>query len=338
MQSDGTAWVAQMVISMAQMSLELSRHAHGWGNDIEKMLLDFAIVANAIESGRDGVSLWNEEAGFYCDAIVRPEGGATQLGVISMQAIIPMLACAVIPISGQHMANGLQLGPEATSCASGCWSTIRSSRQHRADAEHGDGTAMLFTVVPPGRLRRILEHVLNPIEMLSGTGCAACRRCTATIRTPSPWATRPSRCPTGPPSPATACSAATPTGAGRSGSLINVMIVQTLAAYDAFFGDTFAIEYPSDSGQEVSLPTWPPTWPSGSPASSCAARTASGWCSATTTTSGTTRTGRTSCPSTSTSTATTATGSAPATRPAGPPRWRSCCSSSTWSTSGTSVG
>ena len=54
MQSDGTAWVAQMVIQMGEIALELRRYDPGYLNDIEKLLLDFAIMSSALESGRDG--------------------------------------------------------------------------------------------------------------------------------------------------------------------------------------------------------------------------------------------------------------------------------------------
>ncbi|MFI0433739.1 MAG: MGH1-like glycoside hydrolase domain-containing protein, partial [Candidatus Nanopelagicales bacterium] len=253
-QSDGTAWVAQMVISMAQMSLELSRHAHGWANDIEKMLLDFAIVANAIENGRGGTSLWNEDAGFYCDAIVHPDGTATQLGVISMQAIIPMLACAVIPLSGQHMANGLQLGPEAIKLRERVLAHHPELAGSIALApEQGDGTAMLFTVVRPARLRRILEHVLNPLEMLSKHGV---RSLSAVYRDDPYTFTVGDQAYTLPYWPAESRNRMFGGNSNWRGPIwfpINVMIVQTLASYDSFFGDTFAIEYPSGSGDEVSL-------------------------------------------------------------------------------------
>ena len=104
-QSDGTAWVAHMALQMAEIALELSQTRHGYTDDIEKMLLNFTVLTSVLESGRGGVSLWNDSAGFYCDAIVEPDGAATQLGVISMQALIPVLACAAIPVGGDSLVE-----------------------------------------------------------------------------------------------------------------------------------------------------------------------------------------------------------------------------------------
>ena len=253
-QSDGTAWVAQMVIQMAEMALELSRHSHGLSNDIEKMLLDFGIVTSVLENGRDGVSLWNESAGFYCDAIVNPDGSGTQLGVISMQSIVPVLASVVVPVVDRKMANGTSLGPEAIKLRK------RVLRHHpeitgsvALSPEHGDGTALLFAAVKPARLRRILEHMCNPEEMLSPHGI---RSLSAAYRD-RPYEFRVGEqvftLPYWPAESQNRMFGGNSNWRGPVWFPINVMLVQSLLNYDTFFGDTFAMEYPTGSGTEHSL-------------------------------------------------------------------------------------
>ena len=49
------------------------------------------------------------------------------------------------------------------------------------------------------------------------------------------------------------CMAVTPTGADRSGSRSIIWSFEPLLQYDQFFGPDFTIEYPTGSGQPVTL-------------------------------------------------------------------------------------
>ncbi|MCB0914510.1 MAG: glucosidase [Actinobacteria bacterium] len=263
-QSDGTAWVAHMALQMAEMALELSRHSHGYTDMIEKMLLNFAIVSNVLETGRDGVSLWNDDAGFYCDAIVHPDGSATQLGVISLQAVIPMLACAAIPVetgSGPGYARTADTVATRESLGAKALQLRDRVLAHHPEfhgsvalpAQEGAGGAMLFAVVRPERLRRILTHLLNPAEMLSDHGI---RSLSAAYRDDpyTFWVGGDAR--TLPYWPAESGDRMFGGNSNWRGPVwlpINLMVVQSLLAYDSYFGDTFAVEYPTGSGVDVSL-------------------------------------------------------------------------------------
>lgn len=253
-QSDGTAWVAQMVIQMAQMALELSRHQRGYTNDIEKLLLDFSIVTNVLEHGRDGVSLWNEDTGFYCDAIVFPEGGSTQLGVISLQAVVPLLAVASVPVRGQRMANGstLQQGVHELRMK-----VLQHHPEYRGSValapEDGNGNSMLFAVVKPERLRRMLAHLLDPNEMLSDFGI---RSLSARYRAnPYTFDVHGQRfeLPYWPAESQDRMFGGNSNWRGPIWFPINMMVIQSLLEYDHFLGDTFTVEFPTGSSNQLTL-------------------------------------------------------------------------------------
>ncbi len=263
-QSDGTAWVAHMALQMAEMALELSRHFHGYTDVIEKMVLNFAIVSSVLESGRDGVSLWNDDAGFYCDAIVHADGSASQLGVISLQALIPVLACAAIPVVS-NTADGADSDERDRSARESLGAKAMQLRErvlaHHPEfhgsvalsAQEGSGDAMLFAVVRPERLRRILAHVLNPSEMLSEHGI---RSMSAAYRDEPYTYWVGGEAHTLPYWPAESGDRMFGGNSNWRGPVwmpINLMVVQSLLAYDNYFGDTFAVEYPTGSGQDLSL-------------------------------------------------------------------------------------
>ncbi len=99
---------------------------------------------------------------------------------------------------------------------------------------------------------------------------------------------------------------------------LNYLVVSCLLKCHNFFGDDFTVEYPTGSGNKLTLAEIADDLGRGSSRSSPGARTGGGPASAGWTSCSTTRGGATTSTSTSTSTATTGPGSARATRRAGP--------------------
>ncbi|MFI0433691.1 MAG: MGH1-like glycoside hydrolase domain-containing protein, partial [Candidatus Nanopelagicales bacterium] len=250
-QSDGTAWVAHLVIQMAEIALELNRHAPGYPQDIEKMLLDFAIVTDSLEHGRDGVSLWNHDVGFYCDAIVQADGSQSQLGVISMQALIPLFALATVQVAqpGFDEQSGYGLAPELIALREHVLAHHPEFRGSVAlPPDQGDGTAMLFAAVRPERLERILARMLDPEQLLGDYGI---RSMSATYRDdPYVYYVGEERheLPYWPAESRDSMFGGNSNWRGPIWFPINLLLMQSLLAYDSYFGDTFKVEYPAGSG------------------------------------------------------------------------------------------
>jgi hypothetical protein len=245
-QSDGTAWVAQMVLQMAQIALEMYHYDLGYEADIEKLLLNFSIIIDVLERGRDGVSLWNHDAGFYCDAIINPDGTATQLDVISVEALVPVFACAAVPPE-RGARNSMQMRAKVLKHHPEFIGTVAMLPQE------GDGSRSLFAAVRPERLRRVLGHVLNPAQMLSEFGV---RSLSAEYRN-SPYQFKVGDTDfTLPYWPAESRNRMFGGNSNWRGPIwfpVNILLLQSLMAYDSFFGDTFAVEYPTGSGVDISL-------------------------------------------------------------------------------------
>ncbi len=253
-QSDGTAWVAHLIMQMAEIALELRRHYPGYDNDIEKLLLDFAILSSALEHGRDGVSLWNDEVGFYCDSIVDPDGGHNQLGVVSMQALIPLLAVAAIGVAKDPHGPNYGLAPELAQLRE---KVLKHHPEFQGSValtpDLGDGHALLFSVVKRERLRRILEHMLDPNELLSEFGI---RSLSARYRD-EPYTfwvgDQGFDLPYWPAESKNKMFGGNSNWRGPIWFPINLMLLQSLLAYDSFFGNTMEIEYPTGSGNHMRL-------------------------------------------------------------------------------------
>ena len=165
------------------------------------------------QAGPDG--MWDEEDGFYYDVLRLPDGSATRLKVRSMVGLLPICATTVIepwqreraPRAVQILLERLRRMPELLESIHPTGPDILGMRDR--------GIAAL---VNPERLRRILSRMLDENEFLSPYGIRALSRyhAGASLRLqcgrpgiPGKLSSRQNRTP--------ACSAATPTGAVRSG-------------------------------------------------------------------------------------------------------------------------
>ncbi|MDX1665285.1 MAG: hypothetical protein R3272_15945, partial [Candidatus Promineifilaceae bacterium] len=92
-QADGTAWMAMYCLNMLAISLELARHNIAYEDMATKFFEHFVYIANAIYGlSHEGPGLWDEEAGFFFDAMHRPGGSHIPFPVRSFVGLIPLFA------------------------------------------------------------------------------------------------------------------------------------------------------------------------------------------------------------------------------------------------------
>ena len=92
-QSDGTAWMGFYCLVMLKIALELAKHNPVYQDSASKFFEHFLRIARAMTGDyRRGVSLWNEEDGFFYDALHLPDGGIIPLKVRSLVGLMPLLA------------------------------------------------------------------------------------------------------------------------------------------------------------------------------------------------------------------------------------------------------
>ena len=164
-QSDATAWMAFNTLSLMRIALELSRRDEAYGDLVTTFLERFCGIAEAMESfGSQGISLWNDDEGFFCDALVSDTGEAVQLRVRSLVGLLPLLAVdllptwatSTLPTLGTHLAWLQANRPELMDAVAG---TTDRPDVHR-----------LLRLVDPERLGRLLEVMLDESQLLSPHG------------------------------------------------------------------------------------------------------------------------------------------------------------------------
>ena len=216
-QADGTAWMAVYSLNMLAIAIELARHDPVYEHLANKFFEHFLYIADAMNSQRadddQGVGLWDAQDEFYYDQLYLPTGERIPLKVRSAVGIIPIFAVETLdpdtleklPLLKARVEWFIANRPELAENVARI--EVSGMRQRR-----------LLAIVNPERLRRILRRLFESRRVPERrTGCARSRNSTMRTPTCSTSAARAFASTTSRPNRPAVCSAATPTGAVRSG-------------------------------------------------------------------------------------------------------------------------
>jgi hypothetical protein len=171
-QSDGTSWMGMYCLNMLAIALELAKEDPAYEDVASKFFEHFVYIARAINDiGAGGVSLWDEEDGFYYDVLQLPNGEEHFLKIRSMVGLIPL--CAVetlepeivdrLPGFKRRMQWFIDNHPDVPEHIE---MTQRSAR----------GVRRLLSLVNRKQLKRVLTRVLDETEFFSPHGVRALSR------------------------------------------------------------------------------------------------------------------------------------------------------------------
>jgi hypothetical protein len=170
--------MAMFALNLTVMALELATVDPDYEDMAIQTYQQFFAIANTLASHTgDQISLWDEEAGFFKDLVVGPEGQYHPIDVYSWVGLIPLFACEVV--DERLLANtprfrrmlqehkgGLFDGHYI--CACPAWTNERG--------EH------LLALADHTMLPRILQRLLREDEFLSHYGVRSVSRIHATHR------------------------------------------------------------------------------------------------------------------------------------------------------------
>jgi len=249
-QADGTAWMALCTQNMMQIALELAREDPRYLDHALALFENFAWIAAATNHvGPDGISLWDEEDGFFYDLLRYPDGRSVPLKVRSVVGLMPLAAATVFPASVRTEFPGLvdraveflQRHP-----------AVREALPGRGEQAHSTGP-VLFALFDEARLRRILSRMLDEDEFLGAHG----------IRSVSRWhRDHPYRFTVDGHEyevgyqPAESDSGMFGGNSNWRGPVwfpINLIILRALLNIYAYAGDEFVVECPTGSGRTMTL-------------------------------------------------------------------------------------
>ncbi len=175
-QSDATSWMAFYALSMLRIGVELARHDRSWSGSVRTFFEYFLRLARAMTNfGSTGISLWDENDGFYYDAIVRADGSSERLPVRSLVGLMPLVAVeSVHPVVARQLPDLLSEVHWLERRDTGLADVLAHHQQH-------DDNRITMALVPAERRARLLARMLDEREFLAPHGI---RSLSAAYRTP----------------------------------------------------------------------------------------------------------------------------------------------------------
>jgi hypothetical protein len=248
-QSDGTSWMAMYSLNLMRMALELAQTNAVYQDMATKFFEHFLYIAGAMASmGENNAGLWDNEDEFFYDIIRMPNDGIIKLKIRSMVGLIPLFAVEILddellqsqPKFIERMKWFLENRPDLANLV---------SRWHEkgADEKH------LLSLLRGHRMKRILYRMLDETEFLSEYGIRALSK----FHEQHPYELNVDgqelRIQYTPGESTIPLFGGNSNWRGPVWMPVNFLIIESLQRFHHYYGDDFKVEYPSNSGQYLSL-------------------------------------------------------------------------------------
>jgi hypothetical protein len=247
-QSDGTSWMGMYCLNMLAIALELSQSNPAYEDIASKFFEHFVYIAKAMNDlGGEGITLWDEEDGFYYDVLHTP-GEARQLKVRSMVGLIPLFAVETLEPEVVDRLPGFMHRMQ--------W-FIDNRPEFRANVDTvtlaGGRVRRLLSIVDRARLIRVLRYMLDRDEFLSPYGIRALSR----HHRAHPYVLTVDgmehRVDYEPAESTTGLFGGNSNWRGPVWFPVNYLLIESLQKFHYFYGDDLKVECPSGSHRLLNL-------------------------------------------------------------------------------------
>lgn len=245
-QSDGTSWVAMYALNMLRIALELAGENPVYEDVACKFFEHFVAIDHAIH--RLGAGVWDEADGFYYDVLHLPDGQALPLKVRSMVGLIPLFAV-------ETLDPALIAKLPAFKARLDWYLAERADKLTHTDGltTPGEAGRLMLSVVDPDQLRRVLAVMLDENEFLSPFGI----RSLSKFHAASPFTFTVGRShyevAYDPGDSTSHLFGGNSNWRGPIWLPVNYLLIESLRKFHAYLGDGFRVEYPTGSGDALTL-------------------------------------------------------------------------------------
>lgn len=248
-QSDATSWMGMYSLNMLTIALELAQYNVAYEDIASKFFEHFLYIASAMSHiGERGISLWNDEDGFFYDVIHFPDGRHKPLKVRSLVGLIPLFAVMTLETHVLAKLKGFRkrfewfLANRKDLC-----SLVASMRVS------GEEERKLLSIVDSSRLSRILSRMLDEKEFLSPHGI----RSLSAYHRNHPFSIKVNgneyNVDYEPGDSSSFLFGGNSNWRGPVWFPINYLIIESLQRFHHYYGDEFKVEYPTGSGNYINL-------------------------------------------------------------------------------------
>ncbi len=248
-QSDATAWMGFYSVMMLKIALELARTEPVYQDIATKFFEHFLRIAYAVtHMGDDSVSLWDEDDGFFYDALNLPDGRVVPLKVRSLVGLMSLLAVETLepsvmdamPEFNRRVHWFIENRPD------------KSMNITSIDVP-GVGQRRLIAFLDREKLTSVLRYMLDENEFLSPFGI----RSLSKVHEGQPYnfhingSTISVNY-----QPAESQSGLFGGNSNWRGPVwfpINYLLIEALQRFHHYYGDSFQVEMPTGSGKLMTL-------------------------------------------------------------------------------------
>src|ERR1700761_1082024 len=249
-QSDATGWMAFYALSMAQIASILWREGRRQGSDLVlKFLEHYAAIAEAMDS----MGMWDDAEGMFYDHLSLPSGVTIPVKARSMVGMIPLLAVAVVDEA--MVRNAMKYGKQFADFLSRQGLGDETKQREQGLLHDGDGKAdkLLLSVVGKQRLAVLMTSLLDESRFLSPYGL----RSLSAVHRDQPYVLHldgtTATIDYEPAESTTGMFGGNSNWRGPIWLPLNYLVISCLLKYHNFFGEDFTVEYPTGSGNKLTL-------------------------------------------------------------------------------------
>lgn len=165
-QADGTSWMAMYSLNMMTIALELACEDSSYEDMASKFFEHFVYISEAFNNfGHENhIDLWDEEDGFFYDAIHYENNHIQKLKVRSIVGLVPLFAVVTFDLEYIEQFAGF------TKRLNWFRNNRASLGKHVIVEEGEEKDKILFSLVNKERLVRITDKLLDESEFLSPFG------------------------------------------------------------------------------------------------------------------------------------------------------------------------
>lgn len=246
-QSDGTSWMAMYCLNMLAVALELAREDKVYEDVASKFFEHFVYISDALNNFGEDTELWNEEDGFYYD-VLHTGGRRTPIKLRSMVGLCPLFAVETLD------ENWLDILPDFRRRTEWFLKNRPDLTERIACLQNpGQNNRRLMAVVTEEKLRRVLTTMLSEEEFLSDHGIRALSRHYRDEPFELEMGGQMHRVEYEPAESRTGMFGGNSNWRGPVWFPANYLLIEALQKFDYFYGETFKIEFPTGSGNLMTL-------------------------------------------------------------------------------------
>jgi hypothetical protein len=248
-QADGTGWMAMYTLNMLRIACEISLTRPVYQDMASKFFEHFLHIAGAMKSlGGEDISLWDEEDQFYYDMLHVPNGASVLLKIRSMVGLIPLAAVEVLdhdlldrlPDFKRRVEWVLNNRPDLASLISRWY-------------EPGKGETRLLSILRGHRMKMLLKRMFDETEFLSPHGIRSLSK--YHLKNPYEFYINGEvfRVDYTPAESTGSMFGGNSNWRGPVWFPVNFLLLDALLKFYTYYGDDFEVEYPTNSGEMVSI-------------------------------------------------------------------------------------